>query len=197
MRFLFMYCLDLTPRISEKKNCFSRPLLRARTWVYVGGSTHRVGLRSAMTHPPALSLSLSVQRLDGIQHTNTLDWIHHADWASGLKWNAPRWFVLRAAVPLCLLRTPTLRCLYFNPLMASLSVAAEMLKTSQRLIEVHSLSQCIWCNYHVIIFSNQRFWKGLGSPVCATRGWEVTAAWGNVRISQSRQTCCFCSAWGD
>lgn len=39
------------------------------TWVYVGGSTHWVGLHSAMTHPP-------LHRPDRIQHTNTLDSVH-------------------------------------------------------------------------------------------------------------------------
>lgn len=134
-QFLFMYCLDWLLTVSKKR--FSRPLLRGRTWVYVGGSTHRVGLRSStMTHPSTLSLSLRVQRLDGIQHTNTLDWIHDADWASGLKWNVPCWFVLRAPAPLCLLRTPTLKCLCLSPQITSLSVAVKTPKTGRFLLNV-------------------------------------------------------------
>lgn len=54
-----------------RKNIFSRPLLRGRMWVYVGGSTHRVGLRSAMTHPSALSLSLCSEAWWNSTHKHT------------------------------------------------------------------------------------------------------------------------------
>lgn len=87
--FLSFEVYILTARIEDTETWvagFCSVDVRMR--VYVGGSTHWVGLRSAMTHPP------SSEAWWNSTHTNTLDWIHHADWASQLNRIMQTWLVL-------------------------------------------------------------------------------------------------------
>lgn len=100
--WVFMLLIDTITQQYWEVVCWT--LFCGCMWVYVGGSTHWVGLRSTMTHPP------SSEAWWNSTHTNTLVWIHHAGWASAPNWNTQTWLMLSQSV-YCLIYVQMLKSL--------------------------------------------------------------------------------------
>lgn len=143
-----------------------------------------------------------LQRLDGIQHTNTLDWIHHADWASAPKWNNTELVYVVSGGFLCALRKMTLRCLtwicwYYHCLL-QLHRQYGGLKTSKLLIVIHSLSHLAGLIFFLFFFLIILLSEALKEP---DGQFVHERLKGDCSLSQRQnlrasQTCCFCSGWG-